>query len=308
MPTSEHALRATLLTTKTFHDGRFSIGHRLYHAHPEEKCFHIHSQNGRSYKVRISPKSSLSCINELATLTLLSQRHVSWAADVIEHCEGDPSILVTSFSLGESLDKSLLWLPDSELIARKILQAIGEMHAILGASYGEVAQPTHKSWCDAMSIKFWHHINACIGYGLVARKEEDAVRRFYEAVKVELREISPRLLHFDIKPANVIFHTDTKTLSLVDFELARFGDSEFDWVKLDILSRRWPDYRTRIAEPLLERHKRIAQTESEDKRLLYRLYHEASIFPYERRLRIPHPPYRLLRWKSLLNDVQSRAG
>ncbi len=42
----------------------------------------------------------------------------------------------------------------------------------------------------------------------------------------------PTLLHMDIKPANIIYNLQTKTVSVIDFELARFGDIDYGQVQI----------------------------------------------------------------------------
>lgn len=42
----------------------------------------------------------------------------------------------------------------------------------------------------------------------------------------------PTLLHMDVKPANVIYNPQTRTVSLIDFELSRFGDIDYGWTQI----------------------------------------------------------------------------
>ena len=42
----------------------------------------------------------------------------------------------------------------------------------------------------------------------------------------------PTLLHMDVKPANVIYNPQTKIVSLIDFELSRFGDIDYGWAQI----------------------------------------------------------------------------
>jgi aminoglycoside phosphotransferase (APT) family kinase protein len=64
--------------------------------------------------------------------------------------------------------------------------------------------------------------------------------------------VRPGLTHFDLKPANLLFEPMAH-LSLLDFELTRYVDSAFDFVKLDLLARHHPQFRELVAIPLLER-------------------------------------------------------
>lgn len=42
----------------------------------------------------------------------------------------------------------------------------------------------------------------------------------------------PTLIHMDIKPANIIYNEKTGSVSLIDFEFARFGDVDYGWTQI----------------------------------------------------------------------------
>ena len=42
----------------------------------------------------------------------------------------------------------------------------------------------------------------------------------------------PTLLHMDIKPGNIVYDPARDSVSLIDFEFARFGDADYGWTQL----------------------------------------------------------------------------
>ena len=102
-----------------------------------------------------------------------------------------------------------------------------------------------------MHVRFWRHITPLTTAKIIDHSDLKKIRQLYEETLETLSDVRPVLLHGDVKPANVIFDEVTKETTIIDWELARFGDVDFEWSKLYRMSIRWPEYRRLVAEPIL---------------------------------------------------------
>ena len=141
----------------------------------------------------------------------------------------------------------------------------------------------------------------------VSKRDLARIKALHEEARKSLSEVSPILLHGDVKPANVIFELSTRKTTLIDFELSRFGDPDFEWTKLRRMAIRWPEYEQLISQPLLNSLSKINLTgRSDAKILLYDIYHACSFLDFELETGIPVAHYRLYDIAQLLGTLRSR--
>ena len=245
----------------------------------------------------------------MKAIELVGARGASWLPNIIDYRPsdaGDPSILIMEYKSGESLDKSNTWLTSRRLIARKLAEITKGIHDIHGRRHGPLEGDSYDSWLNLMDEKFWRHVNRASACRLLNSSDLDAIDRVYTVNRAIFSSIPAQLVHFDLKPANIIFDSTSKHVSLVDFELTRFGDSDFDFVKMDLLSQRWPEYRKSIAETVLAEI--YGGTDLRSilglKYIIYCIYYYAAILTFEAEQGRPSPPYRIRAWATLLASLR----
>jgi aminoglycoside phosphotransferase (APT) family kinase protein len=296
--------RAILSKMPTFKGRRFQLI-SIYNKHNEEKCF-LAVSDSRSYKVRFATATSRHSVErEYQAYTRLHQQCINWAPTVYEVKLDEPACLVTSFAEGTSLDKSLSWIESAPEIARGIVSSLKEIHQIKGCYYGHLGGPRYTSWQAFIDVRFWRHVNPLSTAKIIDNNDLKKIQQLYEETLESLGQVRPVLLHGDVKPANVIFDESRKQTTIIDWELARFGDLDFEWSKLDRMAIRWPEYRRLIAEPILRSVFRN-RAKKKAKLLLYDLYHASSFFTFEMETGLPIQSYRLTDLEKILYEVRSR--
>lgn len=296
--------RAILSKMPTFKGRRFQLI-SIYNRHNEEKCF-LAVSGSRSYKVRFATATSRHSVErEYQAYSHLHQQRINWVPTVYEVKLDEPACLVTSFAKGMSLDKSLAWIECVPEIIRRITSSLEEIHKIEGCYCGHLGGPRYRTWQAFIDVRFWRHIKPLNTAKIIDNNDLKKIRQLYEETNESLSKVHPVLLHGDVKPANVIFDKVTKETVIIDWELARFGDIDFEWSKLDRMSIRWPEYRRLIAEPILRSVFRN-RAKKKAKLLLYDLYHASSFLTFELETGLPVQSYRLTDLERLLYEVRSR--
>ena len=285
--------------------------HSMYHSPDGEKCFHIYDQDtAQDYKVRFAVDSNtLAAATEHRALTILAQHHLRWAAPIVEFDTTVPCCLVTGYYNGDSLDKSLSWVPHADRIVADLARMLCEVHSIRGTSFGQLASDEYPTWQSFLDVRFWRHVRPVAAAGYLTEDEVAMITKLSEQARDDVKTTQPVLLHFDVKPANILFDVQCSTTALVDWELARFGDIDFEWVKLQHLARRWPEYTSRIIEPLLRTVGFLpsdGNTSRAAKLLLYALYQACSLLAFKCQHGQSIPEDRFNDLKQLLHQVRQQ--
>jgi aminoglycoside phosphotransferase (APT) family kinase protein len=299
-----------LAHTQTFSGRAFWLA-SIYGGNNEEKCFRVEDNDNKLYKVRFATATSRrSVASEHEAFRILREHEFDWTPHVYEVQFDEPAYLIISYAEGESLDKSLCWMPHAESLVAGLERLLTDIHSIRGDYFGHLKSTKFSSWQAFIDVRLWRHVLPLARAGLVSEGDLRNIRALYEEASEALRNIRPSLLHGDVKPANIIFNEDSGNAVLVDFELARFGDVDFEWSKLYRLSLRWPEYRTHVALPLLERSSfnRPREQADEAKMLLYALYHACSFLDFELETGLTSPEYRISDLAELLRVVHQRLG
>ena len=305
------AASSLIAQMKTF-SGRPTHITSIYDRHNEEKCFRVETDDGSpGYKVRFATATSRpSAAREHEALRILRQYEVAWVPQVHEFRADEPAYLVTAYAEGESLDKGLNWVTHADTIVRSLGRLLTNIHQISGDYFGHLAGPRYSSWLAFVDVRFWRHVLPLVKAGLISEDDLDRIRALYDEAHDALNDARPTLLHGDVKPANIIFDANQRRTILVDFELARFGDPDFEWSKLYRLALRWPEYRRLIAEPILSEFSfdQARGRAGDAKLLLYEVYHACSFLDFELETGIPTPNYRLSDLAELLRAVRAHAA
>jgi aminoglycoside phosphotransferase (APT) family kinase protein len=300
-----------LAKTQTF-SGRPIRITSIYNSHPEEKCFKVETVDSKAaYKVRFANSTNkLSVATEYEAFCILRQHGITWVPNIYEFQAAYPTYLIVGYEAGESLDKSLRWVPHVKSIVRGIDQLLTDIHNISGDYFGHLGGPRYPSWKAFLDTRFWHHVRLVLSAGLINKGDASRFQSLYDEAIEAFPAIRPMLLHGDVKPANIVFDADRRRVILIDFEIARFGDVDFEWVRLHYLALRWPEYGRLIAQPLLAGTSYTGRRGPgiEAKLLLYALFHVCSLLAFECEVGLPIPTYRLDNLAELLRLIRSRKG
>lgn len=293
----------------TFRGRGFELN-SIYNQHNEEKCFQVMVTGDlRSYKARFSTATSRKSVErEYEALRWLERHGVEWTPHIYEVIVDEPSCLVTSFENGESLDKSLTWVRDAVSIIAGLQRILADIHEIQGNYYGHLGGKRYETWGAFFEVRLWRHVLPLTQTALMSEMDLQNIRDLFDDVKGGFDAIRPTLLHGDVKAANILFDDVTKKTALIDYELARFGDIDFEWTKLNRMAVRWPEYRNLIANPLLKSVSDDSTKKKRAKLLLYDLYHACSFLDFELETNIPVPSYRLRDLEELLRQLSSHTS
>ena len=295
MPTIDPRVAYRVLAGAQTFRGKSSEICSMYGKGNEEKCFRVETPSNRlAYKIRFPTATSRrSVAQEYGALFLLSQHGVKWIPQVYEVNLDEPSYLVIGFVEGESLDKSLNWMPHAKSIRLRLQQELADIHCIQGAHFGHLIGPQYESWQAFFELRLCRHAMPLVKALLVSERDLARIKALHEEARQSLSKVSPILLHGDVKPANVIFELSTQKTTLIDLELSRFGDPDFEWTKLRRMAIRWPEYQRLVSQPLLNSLSSISlRGHSDPKILLYDIYHACSFLDFELEAGLPVAPYR----------------
>jgi hypothetical protein len=197
---------------QTFRGKPFQIS-SIYGNSNEEKCFRVESTTDRlAYKVRFSTATSRrSPAQEYEALSLLLRHEIHWAPRLYEVNLNEPSYLVTGFAEGETLDKSLDWMPHAKSIRRSLSRKIADIHRIRGDYFGYLTGPRYESWRQFFEVRLWRHVMPLVKALLVSERDLERIKALHEEARKSLSEISPILLHGDVKPRKRGFRAENQS-------------------------------------------------------------------------------------------------
>ncbi len=305
-PPSFDSIRRVLQESPLLRGRSYRID-RIYLDDPEENCFRLSLAAQPAYKLRLAAsRRAASLFAEYEALRLLADQGTPWAGQVVEFRAETPAYLISEYLPGQSLDKSNAWLPHAPLIQRRLERLLADLHRISDDRFGYLPHPQFATWEELVDSRLQYYFAVLRQGGELAPEMQAAANYLRTAAATALQVVRSAFLHFDVKPANIIFDPDTGNTALIDFELSRFGDRDFEFIKVECLSRRWPDYRRLIASGLAEEHfARISTTGPlRAKWLLYELCHVFSLLAYAVEMQIPVPDYRRAEIVDLLARVR----
>ena len=139
---------------------------------------------------------------------------------------------ITTFIDGQTLDELSVTLPADfwDEIADHLLLRYDELGSIRAPMYSEHGSFISGGYASIFTQKLAEKLR----YPGIPLSEEKRNRAFEWCGEIlESSSFSaPVLLHMDIKPANIIYEPHGNTVSLIDFEFARFGDADYGWAQL----------------------------------------------------------------------------
>jgi len=144
-----------------------------------------------------------------------------------------------TFSEGETLEElsKLKYISKSEwnTIANKLRKCIDDLSTVHFPQYSDHNRFVSDQYADILKRKILPKLNHPTFSELPSKTVAAVYQRCVNIIESSVYSV-PTLLHMDVKPANVIYNLETKMVSLLDFELARFGDFDYGWTQLLVTS------------------------------------------------------------------------
>ncbi len=182
---------------------------------------------------------------------------------------------ITTFLEGFDLDR----LPpgtterDWMRFADRLLPRLRELEHIHAAQYSECSGFHSESCGTVLARKLRerarHPFLSCF-----PREQVTAAVNEYAAVLSRSIYSSPTLLHMDIKPANIIYDPRTESISIIDFELARFSDLDYGRIQILLsgINSFAPAYRQILVPRLTREYPSLEEAEKIPKLQCYLFY------------------------------------
>ena len=209
----------------------------------------------RKYLVRTTKEKdySYSIRDYLVNLnTALGYNHFSNALLPPFKIAGE-TYIITSFIEGSDLESQIPRLDDIELheISIKLHNILNELHSVTSDRYSSFDYSECKSFAEIMFNKIKKQCNNTHNVFI----KNVSISKLLDSVYKILSNSSftdPTLLHMDITPRNIIY-TQDKKICLIDFELSRFGDIDYEWTNMliKVLHTRNERFKQNVLVPII---------------------------------------------------------
>lgn len=145
---------------------------------------------------------------------------------------------ITTYIKGQPLDTFPETLPQStwSYVANRLLFLIDQITLLKAPQYSEHGAFVPDNYASILKTKLESRMRHPLISSYPCKKLERAFNWFCE-ILAQSKFSQPTLIHMDIKPANIIYNTDTGLVSLIDFEFARFGDIDYGWTQILLSGR-----------------------------------------------------------------------
>ena len=145
----------------------------------------------------------------------------------------DVNFFITNYIEGQSLDVISETLTSAEwiYIAKELLVRIDELSSIHANYYSDQNVFTHRDCLAILMKKFPERLKHIV-FNKYSRV--DLKNAYHRCINILNNSFftKPTLLHMDVKPANIIYNSQTGFVTLIDFEFARFGDYDYGWTQI----------------------------------------------------------------------------
>lgn len=140
---------------------------------------------------------------------------------------------ITTYIEGRSLDtfSNKLHQNTYAKIAKKLLLLIDQLESIKSLLYSEHGTFISDNCADILEKKLQTRLRHPVIGNCSYKKLKKTYNWFCNTLE-HSHFSQPTLIHMDIKPANIIYNEKTDSVSLIDFELARFGDTDYGWTQI----------------------------------------------------------------------------
>lgn len=195
------------------------------------------------------------------------------------------SYIVTSYLEGKDLNVLLPKISNDDLIqvSDKLNYILKCIHTVTDDKYSDGNQFSNYSYAEIMFNKIYSqlHNESCVR-DLTSNIDVNKLLSTSTNILSNATFSQPTLIHMDIKPANIIL-SPCNDVHLIDFELCRFADLDYEWT--NILIKTLIAYDTRFKQyvllPILEKNfMPLKQALEIDKYRIYMLYLSINLYIY----------------------------
>lgn len=193
--------------------------------------------------------------------------------------------ILTSYINGISLDMKMAVMTNKQLLSLSgvLNEKINCLHTVTSTKYSQGYNASNLQFADIMYNKIVTKLQSeeCLQQFLYNLEVDSIKEKIWNILKNSKYSI-PTLIHLDIKPANIIV-SEQNEVYLIDFELARFSDIDYEWTNLLIktilhYSKRFKKY---VLLPIIEKNfVSFEEALHYDKYKIYMLYHSINNFIY----------------------------
>ena len=202
------------------------------------------------------------------------------------------SYYVTTFIEGESLDKISKTLTDDEwkIISHNLVTRLNELSTIQAPLYSEHNEFITDECSAILKTKLLNRFQHAVFDGYSKEDLDKSIKRCYQILD-KSNYTKPTLLHMDVKPANIIYNSQTKFVTLIDFELSRFGDVDYGWTQILLsgINAFGEEYKNQIISYITKGHLTLNKAITIPKFKCYLFYQTACnlIYYYDYNIKCP---------------------
>ena len=210
--------------------------------------------------------------------------------DVFPSAISDPfeinhhTYIITTFFDGDDLGVQLSLLTNDELleISDKLNDILKILHSTTINNYSILNSFESNSFAEIFFNNIKLQCDSKYNIFIDQTKKEKFLVSVYDILSKSTFS-PPTLVHMDIKPANIIFLRNEKRVCLIDFELARFSDLDYEWSNILIKTLHVNDIRFKnyVLNPIIDKNfMKIDRAIQNDKIKVYLLYLSINKYIY----------------------------
>lgn len=194
-------------------------------------------KNKTAYRLRIQTDRVNAVKTEHRVCNLIKEHGISGFYPEPIGCyseiAGVGDITVSTYIEGVSIDKIIddLSLNECEKIAVKIEQLLNRLHSINDNTFHCFTGEQFPSWELFFACKLDAHLKRASKNGMLSGMDDANIRMTLTSDINLFKGKQSVLLHFDVKPANIVYRKETGKISFIDFEMSRFGDALYEFSK-----------------------------------------------------------------------------
>lgn len=271
-----------------FSDKNYSVYTDIYHNDAYPACLLV--QDGiEIYKVRfpgVLNKNSVQ--NEVGALKLLSEHGVAGIPQIVSEgvVDGFP-YLIEYYIEGSSLDKihHMLSRGDWEHIAHMLALFLQELAAIQSTRPVVFKSPeaNYNSYGEVIKESILRHLDRHTSLGIISPVAANGIQETLENIG-SIFYGNTTFLHFDIKPQNIVFNPQSKSVAFIDYEHSRMGDYTHELFRADMAAIRNPYFsecwQLAKQEFWTEQSNHFSEKEYLRKLFYYELFYDISEMTY----------------------------
>lgn len=190
--------------------------------------------NSDLFKIRFTNDREYAVFTEAAVCNILKEHYPkSDFFPKIRHIISK-HLVIYEYIKGKSIDKIINELTKEELdlIGNQLYVYLQKIHAITSSFVYAFDNNQFINWYSFFECKLYTHLREAVNYDFITIENKNKLIQVLHDNKDKFDINQNILLHFDIKPANIIYNKKEKKIYLIDFEMSRFGDEIFEYSKM----------------------------------------------------------------------------